>query len=143
MRERQAQVEANTLIDTQRNIGDQTRLSALGGMSSASEAAAARQLAALQAATGVQIGNRDAQMQALMGGANTYATGIGQGIAVALAGAGDREAAVDHLVEIIRRDRTWNDDGARKQLVQFFDAWGPMDPATIGARRRLGAYLFR
>lgn len=88
MRERQAQVEANTLIDTQRNIGDQTRLSALGGMSSASEAAAARQLAALQAATGVQIGNRDAQMQALMGGANTYATGIGQGISAASGAAG-------------------------------------------------------
>lgn len=88
MRERQAQVEANTLIDTQRNIGDQTRLSALGGMSSASEAAAARQLAALQAATGVDIGNRDAQMQALMGGANTYATGIGQGISAASGAAG-------------------------------------------------------
>lgn len=88
MRERQAQVEANSLIDTQRNIGDQTRLSALGGMSSASEAAAARQLAALQAATGVDIGNRDAQMQALMGGANTYATGIGQGISAASGAAG-------------------------------------------------------
>lgn len=88
MRERQAQVEANTLIDQQRYLGDQTRLSALGGMSNASESAASRQLAALQAATGVDIGNRDAQMQALMGGANTYATGIGQGISAASGAAG-------------------------------------------------------
>jgi putative thioredoxin len=64
-------------------------------------------------------------------------------LAVALAGAGDREAAVDHLVEIIRRDRTWNDDGARKQLVQFFEAWGPMDDMTVAGRRKLSALLFR
>lgn len=83
LRERQAQVEANSLIDTQRNIGDQTRLSALGGMSSASESAANRQLAAIQAATGVDIGNRDTRLGAAMQGANTYATGIGQGISAA------------------------------------------------------------
>lgn len=53
-----------------------------------------------------------------------------------------REAAANELVEIVRRDRSWNDDAARKQLLQFFEAWGPMDPATIHARRKLSALLF-
>ncbi len=64
-------------------------------------------------------------------------------LALALAARGDREAAVDHLVEIIKRDRTWNDDGARKQLVQFFEAWGPTDEMTVAGRRKLSAVLFR
>jgi putative thioredoxin len=53
-----------------------------------------------------------------------------------------RAEAAKELVEIIKRDRTWNDDGARKQLLQFFDAWGGADPATIAARRKLSAVLF-
>lgn len=64
-------------------------------------------------------------------------------LALALAGAGDREGATDHLVEIIKRDRAWNDDGARKQLLQFFEAWGPMDEMTVAGRRKLSAVLFR
>lgn len=64
-------------------------------------------------------------------------------LAVALNGKGFKAEAADHLLEIIRRDRNWNEDGARKQLVQFFEAWGPMDEVTIGARRKLSAYLFR
>ncbi|MHB2168341.1 thioredoxin [Alsobacter sp. R-9] len=64
-------------------------------------------------------------------------------LALGLAAKGDREAAVDHLVEIIKRDRTWNEDGARKQLVQFFEAWGPMDDMTVAGRRKLSAVLFR
>lgn len=64
-------------------------------------------------------------------------------LAVALNGKGFRGEAADHLLEIIRRDRTWNDDGARKQLLQFFEAWGPMDEVTNAARRKLSAYLFR
>ena len=50
--------------------------------------------------------------------------------------------AADQLIDIIKRDRKWNDDGARKQLVQFFEAWGPTDEATIGGRRRLSSILF-
>jgi putative thioredoxin len=42
----------------------------------------------------------------------------------------------------VKRDRSWNEDGARKQLVQFFDAWGPTDPATLAGRRRLSSILF-
>ena len=53
-----------------------------------------------------------------------------------------REEAAAELIEIIKRDRAWNDDGARKQLLQFFDAWGAVDPATISARRKLSALLF-
>src|SRR5438309_5707230 len=55
-------------------------------------------------------------------------------LALALNAKGDREAAVDHLMTIVRRDRKWNDDGARKQLVQLFDAWGPTDEATLAGR---------
>jgi putative thioredoxin len=64
-------------------------------------------------------------------------------LALALAAAGQREAATDHLVEIVKRDRAWNDDGARKQLLQFFEAWGPMDEMAVAGRRKLSAVLFR
>jgi putative thioredoxin len=63
-------------------------------------------------------------------------------LALALNARGERERAADHLLDIIKRDRTWNDDGARKQLVQFFEAWGLMDPAAVAARRKLSALLF-
>jgi len=53
-----------------------------------------------------------------------------------------REEAAAELLAIIKRDRAWNDDGARKQLLQFFDAWGPMDPATVSARKKLSTLLF-
>jgi putative thioredoxin len=55
---------------------------------------------------------------------------------------GRRKEALDHLIEIARRDRKWNDDGARKQLVQLFDAWGPTDEATVDGRKRLSSILF-
>ena len=60
-------------------------------------------------------------------------------LAVALNAKGKREDAVKHLIEIVKRDRKWNDDGARKQLVQFFEAWGPTDPATVEGRKRLSS----
>ncbi|MBY0295226.1 MAG: thioredoxin [Methylobacterium sp.] len=53
-----------------------------------------------------------------------------------------REDAVNHLVEIVRRDRGWNDDAARKQLLQLFEAWGPMDAMTIRGRRKLSSLMF-
>ncbi|MDZ5453590.1 thioredoxin [Labrys sp. ZIDIC5] len=62
--------------------------------------------------------------------------------ALALAAANKREEAVDQLLDIARHDRKWDDDGARKQLVQFFEAWGPMDENTIYGRRRLSSILF-
>jgi putative thioredoxin len=63
-------------------------------------------------------------------------------LAAALNAAGKRAEALDHLIEIVKRDRKWNEDGARKQLVQFFDAWGPTDPATVDGRKRLSSILF-
>jgi putative thioredoxin len=63
-------------------------------------------------------------------------------LAVALNAEGRRDEAANRLLEIIKADRNWNDDGARKQLVQFFEAWGPMDPATLAARRKLSTLLF-
>ena len=50
---------------------------------------------------------------------------------------------VDHLMEIVKRDRKWNDDGARKQLVQFFEAWGPTDEATIAGRSACRRFCLR
>jgi len=63
-------------------------------------------------------------------------------LALALNGKGQRGDALEHLITIVKRDRKWNDDGARKQLVQFFDAWGPTDEATIDGRKRLSSILF-
>ena len=63
-------------------------------------------------------------------------------LAVALAAKGRKGEAVDHLLEIVRRQRTWNEEAARKQLVQFFEAWGPKDAATIDGRKRLSSLLF-
>ncbi|MGB9321999.1 MAG: thioredoxin [Pseudolabrys sp.] len=63
-------------------------------------------------------------------------------LAVALNANGKREDAVKHLMEVVKRDRKWNDDGARKQLVQFFEAWGATDPATVEGRKRLSSLLF-
>ncbi len=63
-------------------------------------------------------------------------------LAIALNAKGQREAAMDHLFEIVRRDRAWNEDAARKQLVEFFEAWGEKDALTGVGRQRLSALLF-
>ena len=63
-------------------------------------------------------------------------------LALACFAAGQREAAVDELLEIVRRDREWNEQAARKQLVKFFDVFGATDPLTVSSRRRLSSILF-
>jgi putative thioredoxin len=63
-------------------------------------------------------------------------------LAIALNAAGRRQEAADQLLAIVKRDRKWNDDGARRQLVQFFEAWGPTDEATVDGRRKLSSILF-
>ncbi|HEY6432089.1 MAG TPA: co-chaperone YbbN [Acetobacteraceae bacterium] len=63
-------------------------------------------------------------------------------LATALNAAGNRDEAADHLLEVIRRDRAWNEEAARLQLLKFFEAWGFEDPATMAARRKLSALLF-
>lgn len=64
-------------------------------------------------------------------------------LAAALNAAGNRDGAVDALIEAIRRDRAWNEEAARKQLLKFFEAWGFDDPATKAGRRKLSTLLFR
>lgn len=63
-------------------------------------------------------------------------------LAIALAGIGRKEEAMNHLLEIVRRDRKWNEEAARKQLVQFFEAWGSKEPLVSDGRRRLSSILF-
>lgn len=63
-------------------------------------------------------------------------------LALALFADGDKTGAIDALINSIKRDRTWNDEAARKQLLQFFDAMGPADPATKDGRRKLSSCLF-
>jgi len=63
-------------------------------------------------------------------------------LATALYAAGDGDAAVDALIESIRRSRTWNEEAARKQLLKLFEAFGPTDPRTVQGRRKLSAVLF-
>jgi putative thioredoxin len=55
---------------------------------------------------------------------------------------GLRDEAADHLLYIMRKDRTFDDDGARRQLLQFFEVWGFKDPASVSGRRKLSALLF-
>jgi putative thioredoxin len=63
-------------------------------------------------------------------------------LANALNAAGKRAEAADALLEIFKRDRAWNEDAARQQLLSLFAAWGFDDPATMAARRKLSALLF-
>lgn len=62
--------------------------------------------------------------------------------ALGLNGQGRREEAADTLLASLKRDRAWNDGAAKKQLVQFFEVWGLMDPMTLAARRKLSTLLF-
>jgi putative thioredoxin len=63
-------------------------------------------------------------------------------LALALYAQGNREAAIDQLIESVRRARTWNEEAARKQLIEFFEAMGPTDPITLAGRRKLSSVLF-
>ena len=63
-------------------------------------------------------------------------------LALAYNAANKREEACDQLLEIIKRNKEWNEEAARKQLVKFFEAWGPKDEVTLSARRRLSSILF-
>ncbi len=57
-------------------------------------------------------------------------------------GAGQNESAIEALLEIIRRDRSWNDETARTQLLKIFEALGHTDPLTQEGRRQLSSVLF-
>jgi putative thioredoxin len=63
-------------------------------------------------------------------------------LATALFGAGEREAAIDELLTLFKRDRNWDEQAARRQLVKFFEVMGPTDPLTLSGRRRLSSLMF-
>ncbi len=63
-------------------------------------------------------------------------------VAVALNGAGLRAEATDHLLYVFKKERSWNEDAARRQLVQFFEMWGPKDEFTLAGRRKLSSLMF-
>lgn len=63
-------------------------------------------------------------------------------LAKIFAAQGQRDEAVDALISIMRKDREWQEDGARKMLLDFFEAWGPADPASSSGRRKLSSILF-
>ncbi|HPG88014.1 MAG TPA: thioredoxin [Hyphomicrobium sp.] len=92
------------------------------------------------AAKAEQAGDPTALMATLDANPNDHQTRFD--MAVALAATDRRAEALEHLLEIMRRDRKWNDEGARKQLLQFFDAWGPKEPLVAEGRRRLSSILF-
>lgn len=102
-------------------------VSAKGAVQLAAKAGEAeQQLATLQAALDADEKNHQARSD----------------LAEALAALGRSEEAVDHLLHIIRTDRGWNEDGARLQLLQLFEALGPTDPAVLSGRRQLSSLLF-
>jgi putative thioredoxin len=75
-------------------------------------------------------------------GANSNDHHARHALATALFAAGDHEGSVGHLLEIVSRDRGWNDGAAHHQLLKVFDALGPIDPVTVSARRKLSSLLF-
>ena len=63
-------------------------------------------------------------------------------LAMALDAGGDREGAMNELLELVKRDRKWNEEAARKQLVVLFEALGFTDPRAVEGRRKLSGILF-
>lgn len=92
----------------------------------AEQAAALGDLATLEAKVDVDPGDHQSRFD----------------LALALNGRDRREDALIHLLDIVKRDRAWNEDAARKQLLQFFEAWGPADPLTLKGRKKLSAIMF-
>lgn len=105
---------------------DQDVVGAEAALSLALQAGAAGETAELEAKVAANPNDHEARLE----------------LALALVGRGAREEAVEHLLEAVRRDRKWNDEAARKQLVKLFEAFGPMDPLTVAARKRLSSILF-
>lgn len=100
--------------------------------------AAARKLAQFEEAR--KLGDPSALLQALERDPDDHAARIN--LAKIYNAQGKRQEAADELLTVMRKDRTFEDDAARKQLVEFFDLWGFKDPASIAGRRKLSAMLF-
>lgn len=100
--------------------------------------AASKKLAQYEEAR--KLGDPSALQQALQLNPDDHASRLN--LAKILNAQGKREEAVEELLTIMRKDRTFEDDGARKQLVEFFETWGFKDPASISGRRKLSSILF-
>ena len=87
-----------------------------------------------------EIGDMDQLISAVEADAGNFQAKFDLSLAYNIAA--DRENAADMLLEIIKASREWNDDGARKQLIKYFEAWGEMDEATKTGRRKLSTALF-
>jgi putative thioredoxin len=109
---------------------DKQSLAAVGSVRAALDLARSAEKAGDVAQLEAQVAARPADQQARLD------------LATALAARGKKAEALDQLLEMVRRDRKWNEEAARKQLVQLFDAWGPKDPLTLEGRRRLSSILF-
>jgi putative thioredoxin len=109
---------------------DKQNLAAVASVRAALELARSAETAGDVAQLEAQVSARPADHQARLD------------LATALAARGKKAEALDQLLEVVRRDRKWNEEAARKQLVQLFDAWGPKDPLTLEGRRRLSSILF-
>ena len=120
--------QARALADglTEPVLRDPTIKTALAALDLAEQAGSVGELGGLEQAVAADPANHQARLD----------------LAIALNQAGRRTEAADHLLAIIKADRAWNDDGARRQLLQFFEVWGLMDDATKAARRKLSAFLF-
>ncbi len=92
------------------------------------------------AASGSEEGEIPELTQKLENAPNDHETRFA--LAQALYAANRREEAVDQLLDIVSRQRGWNEEAARKELVKYFEAWGPTDPLTVETRRRLSSLLF-
>jgi putative thioredoxin len=87
-----------------------------------------------------KVGDPEAFARRLAGNPNDHEARYG--LAMALVARGERDAAIEGLLEIVRRDRTWNEEAARKKLLTLFEAFGADDPLTQAGRRRLSSILF-
>lgn len=119
-----AQELVDTLSDDERH--DAAFTSILSALELAEKAAQAGDLAPLQATVEANPKDHEARFN----------------LALALYANGDSEAAIDALIEIIRQDRSWNDDAARLELLKIFEAIGPTDPVTMDGRKKLSSILF-
>lgn len=106
----------------------------------AGHAAIARARSALELSAAAPTGETDAIAQRVAADPDDLDSRFE--LAGALIAGGDRDGAADQLLEIIRRDRTWNEEAARKKLLQMMEAVGLEDPWAGQQRRRLSAILF-
>lgn len=106
--------------------GDAAIAAARAALDLAEQAASLGDIAPLEAAIATDPANHQARFD----------------LALAYNARNKRDLALQHLLDIVKRDRAWNEDGARKQILQLFEAWGPTDPHTVAGRRKLSTILF-